>query len=155
MIPWQVPLWNRKDEIMRISRELGPAALLALMFFGLQAMSVKAQGSPPSTGSTASSVSAPIAVESSSFKGMMGKISPRTWLVLRFRNTASIAADEVRFVVRYDKSEHVIVDKGLFSPGIPIDHWFTVQRTPTFRDTPESTVRYVHFTDGTHYGDPI
>jgi len=77
----------------------------------------------------------------------------RAWIVLGFRNESRVTADEVRFVVRYDGSETVIVDKGTFSPGTLIVHAFIAPRgIPSPRSSPDATVRSVAFADGTHFG---
>jgi hypothetical protein len=134
-------------------RHPGTAAttLLALVLLGAQTTSAPAapEGSP---GGGSVAVAAPITIDASSFTKTGGK-APRTWLSLSFRNTAHAAADEVRFILRYHGAENMIVDKGMFSPGVPIAHNFIAGvGAPSPRDTSDVAVRYVHFTDGTHWG---
>lgn len=128
------------------------AALLALVMLGVQATSVRAapDGSP---GAEPVPATAPITINGSSLMQAAGK-SPRTMLALSFSNTAHVAADEVRFVVRFHGSDNVIVDKGMFSPATLIAHNFIVGAgVPSPRDASDVGVRYVHFTDGTHWGE--
>jgi hypothetical protein len=137
---------------MNTLRHPGSAALLALALLGLQATSVQAapDGSP---GAGSAATATPITIDASTFTQTAGK-APRTWLALSFRNVAHVAADEVRFVVRYQGADNVIVDKGTFSPGTLIAHNFIAAvGVPSPRDTSDVAVRYVHFTDGTHWGE--
>lgn len=134
---------------MVIPRRLRTAALLALTMFSSQAAIAFAQPGAPSAG-TGPTTAPPITIAGSNLTTSGGKAS-RTWLVLQFRNEAKVAADEVRFLTRYDGSENVVVDKGLFSPGTMIVHRFITGPLPGFRGTTDCTVGDVHFTDGTYW----
>lgn len=130
----------------------GSAALLAFVLLGVQAASVQAvPGGSPGAGSVPPA--APITIDAPSFTQTAGK-APRTLLALSFHNTAKAAANEVRFVVQFQGSENVIVDKGMLSPGTPVAHnYIAGVGVPSPRDASDVAVRYVHFTDGTHWGE--
>jgi hypothetical protein len=129
-----------------------PAVLLALVLFGSQATSVQA-APEHSPGVSSLPAAAPITIDAASLTQTAGK-APRTLLALSFRNTARVGADEVRFVVRFQGTDKVIVDKGTFSPGTPITHNFIAGvGVPSPRDNSEVGVQYVHFTDGTYWGE--
>lgn len=132
-----------------VTRRPGTAALLALTMLSVQPTSAYAQALAPSAGALPTAAP-PIKIESSSSVTGGGK-APRTWLALQFRNEAKVAADEVRFVVRYNGSDNEIVDKGLFSPGTLIVHRFIAGQLVGFRDPRDCSVSYVHFMDGTHW----
>jgi hypothetical protein len=122
-------------------------ALLALALFCVQTTGVKAASGSVST------MAVPIKIDVSSFPQSAGK-APRTSLSLRFHNAAQVAADEVRFVVRHHGSDAMIVDKGVFSPATLIAHTFSVGLgAPSPGDTSDAAVQYVHFMDGTHWGE--
>jgi len=90
----------------------------------------------------------PIRIEWLRFTQNGGK-GGRAWVVLAFRNESGVTASEVRFLVRYDGSETVIVDKGTFSPGTLIVHQFIAPRgRPSAQSSPDATVQSVVYVDG-------
>ena len=78
---------------------------------------------------------------------------PDTVLGIRvaFVNDARAAADAVGFLVSYNGQQRRIVDRGHFSPGIPIDHTLPAFAGIGFlNETPDScTMANVHFEEST------
>lgn len=134
-------------------RQPRAGVLLALALFCVQTTGIEAapDGSPAAR--SVSTTAVPIKIDVSSFSQRAGK-APRTWLSLRFHNAAQVAADEVHVVIRYHGSDTMIVDKGIFSPATLIAHTFSVGLgAPSPGDTSDAAVQYVHFMDGTHWGE--
>jgi hypothetical protein len=75
--------------------------------------------------------------------------------VLWFRNTSAFVADEVRFTTRYNSGQATIVEKGVFSPSVSIQHQFIAALGGLVGgESPACAVQYVHFTNGTQWGTP-
>ncbi len=74
-------------------------------------------------------------------------------IYITFRNRAATPANEVVFTVSYDNTTQRIVDRGLFSPGVTINHWYRGFDNMMFHGaTPQRcVVRYVHFENGMAY----
>jgi hypothetical protein len=131
------------------------AAVAALALPAAQMTQTTIAQAPPAPTDHAAIAASPINVDRFGLTSTGGRI-PHLIVVLSFRNTSGLVADEVHFIARYSGGQTTIVDKGVFSPGILIQHQFTSLRgTPTYRELPTSHVQYVHFTNGTQWGSPV
>jgi hypothetical protein len=111
-----------------------------------------AQATPAPTDRTAAG--SPINIERFGLTSAGGKAS-HPFVVLWFRNTSARVADEVHFVARYNGGQAAIVDKGVFSPGVLVQHQFSAPLGALARrESQAGEVQYVHFTDGTHWETP-
>ncbi|GAC1307804.1 MAG: hypothetical protein NVSMB21_12300 [Vulcanimicrobiaceae bacterium] len=81
-------------------------------------------------------------------KGDEGVTHP---IYITFRNTAPVAANEVRFAVRQGQDSVEVSDVGTFATGVDIAHRFANPSTSfaTPWQPARVTVTYVRFTDGT------
>jgi hypothetical protein len=112
-----------------------------------------AQETPAPTDRTAAMAS-PVNIERFGVTSAVGKAS-RPFVVLWFRNTSALVADEVRFIARSNGGETTIVEKGVFSPGVLVQHQvFAALGALGYRELPAGSVQYVHFTNGTHWEAP-
>jgi hypothetical protein len=129
------------------------AAVAALAFLASQTTQAFAQTTPAPTDLT-TTAGPPINIERFGLTSASGKAS-RPFVVLWFRNTSALVADEVHFTARYNGAEARIVEKGVFSPGVLVQHQFLAALGAlTRRESPSGAVQYVHFTDGTHWETP-
>jgi hypothetical protein len=129
------------------------AAIAALAFLAAQTTQTFAQTTPAPTDLT-TAAAPPINIERFGLTSAGGKAS-HPFVVLWFRNTSALVVDEVHFIARYNGGEATIVEKGVFSPGVLVQHQFiaAVGALPS-RESPAGAVQYVHFTNGTHWETP-
>jgi len=96
------------------------------------------------------SPSGPISINDCQISNYRAFVSAHKPLAITFANRRAVAADEVRFIVKYgDKTAH-ISDVGTFSQNVAIHHAFNAFDGQLYHGfLPERcTVDYVHFTDG-------
>jgi hypothetical protein len=91
---------------------LVPAGLLLCL--GLQARVAASAAASPD----------PVTIEECRVASTRSYVSAYRPLELVFTNRAAVAAKEVRFTVGYGGRREEIVDKGTFSPNVPVDHFF-------------------------------
>ena len=98
-------------------------------------------------------LTAPVAITYVRVADLKSDEGRRGAIYLSYRNEGSVAADDVRFVIRHGQATAQVRDLGLFSPNVRIDHHFTGGSAMQW-DAGSSTsasVVYVHFVNGTSW----
>jgi hypothetical protein len=92
----------------------------------------------------------PVRIESCRILNTKSYVSAYKPIVVSFANERPVSADVVSFTIKYGERTERVTDKGVFAPGVRIEHAFNGFYNAQYRGpTPAGcTVEYVHFTDG-------
>jgi len=96
---------------------------------------------------------APVAITYVRVAELKSDESRRGTIYLSYRNGGSIAADDVRFVIRHGQATTQVRDRGLFSPNVRIDHHFAGASAMQWdaNSSTSAAIVYVHFVNGTSW----
>ncbi len=86
--------------------------------------------------------------------GLSALPSNRDSVALQFINHGHVAATAVTFVLNTGRESRSIVDKGVFSPGVPIEHTFSSSSDLAGLSDAACVVAEVEFADGSIWHAP-